>query len=236
MERRDLFGNSVGNNPATTEWDDVQRKFGNLPPLEVGIEEETLENWIVEEANKKLSHESDTIEQLNEHIDDGDGSDEESELRRIRERRLAELQAKRNRERFGDCFEISKSQFISEVSDDSKKHNVLVLIYTNGDSKGEMLKHLFSQVADNCRTVKFLYMREEKKVVPMIILYSGGEPKFTLRPDVSCIREPDELEWVLAQNDMVETELQEDPRIHSRNDRIHINIHRKQRNAYPDVA
>lgn len=87
----------------------------------------------------------------------------------------------------------------------------------------------------------------------MIILYDGGEPTFTLRPDVSCIREPDgkfsffcyfylfltsilELEWVMYQKGMIESDLQEDPRIYSRNDRVHINIHRKQRSGHADVA
>mgnify|MGYP005996581237 CR=1 FL=1 len=79
-----MFGSKKVTQQSTTEWDDVQRKFGNLPPLEVGIEEEILSDWIVEQANKKLSHENDSIEQLDECIDDGDGSDEELELERIR--------------------------------------------------------------------------------------------------------------------------------------------------------
>lgn len=70
--------------PATTEWDDVQRKFGNLAPREVGIDEETFEKWVIEEADKKLSHENDSIDQLNEHIDDAEDDDEEAELQRIR--------------------------------------------------------------------------------------------------------------------------------------------------------
>lgn len=40
----------------------------------------------------------------------------------------------------------------------------------------------------------------------------------------------------MSQKGMVESELQEDPRIYSRNDRVHINIHRKQRSAIADIA
>ena len=40
----------------------------------------------------------------------------------------------------------------------------------------------------------------------------------------------------MAQNGLIETDLQEDPRIHSGNHRVHINIQRKEKSAVADVA
>lgn len=87
MEDLGVNLNPFGNNSATTattEWDDAQRRLGNLAPLEVGIEEDTFENWVVSEAEKKLSHENDSIDQLDEKIDNADDDDDESELQKIR--------------------------------------------------------------------------------------------------------------------------------------------------------
>merc|ERR1712100_272933 len=207
----------------TTEWEDAQRRIGNLPPLEseVTIEEDVFENLVLEAARAKASHENDTLDELDEHIDNAQDDDEEDELMKIRRKRLQEMRAQQEKERFGDCSEISKSQFVSEVSEDSKKYKVLVL---------------FSEVAENCKHIKFLYMKEEKRVAPMIVCYEGVEPTFTIRPDPTKIREADELEWVMAQNGLIETDLQEDPRIHSGNHRVHINIQRKEKSAVADVA
>lgn len=59
---------------------------------------------------------------------------------------MAELKARQQKQFFGDCLEISKSQFVSEVSEDSKSHNVLILIFTRGCVPSSDLFFVITQV------------------------------------------------------------------------------------------
>lgn len=61
-------------------------------------------------------------------------------------------------------------------------------------------------------------------------------PSACLRLDVALTIVRVELEWVMAQQGLVKTDLQEDPRLHSGNHRISINIHRKERSGYSGAA
>ena len=89
-------------------------------------------------------------------------------------------------------------------------------------------------------------------------MYENGEPVYTYRPKAGSVREADgkypnfvflkfytsfynfnstELEWLMAQEGMLETDLEEDPRIHSGNGRVMINVVRnKQRPSNNSAA
>lgn len=71
----------------TTEWEDIQRRIGNLPPLppaEVNVGEDFLMQMVDAVAQQKKSHESDSLEQLDRHLEDCSDDDEEDTLEKLR--------------------------------------------------------------------------------------------------------------------------------------------------------
>jgi hypothetical protein len=69
----------------STEWDDAQRRIGNLPPIkhEVEIDQDLFERLVIAQAERKASHIDDTPEELDEACDNAE-DDEESALEKIR--------------------------------------------------------------------------------------------------------------------------------------------------------
>ena len=83
----------------TTEWDDLQRKFGNLPKLEKEVEEE--EEEVDDSVAARFAGASAAA--MAEAVEDGGlEEDEEAELEAIRARRMQQLMqaAKANKVRY----------------------------------------------------------------------------------------------------------------------------------------
>ncbi|EUD68284.1 hypothetical protein C922_01304 [Plasmodium inui San Antonio 1] len=106
----------------TTEWDDLQRKYGNLPPLEKEVKEEEIYLSQLERLEginpleKKNLHELTLLEE----------SCVDEEYLKIIERhktnRLKEINRSRALDVFGEVYEISKDNFLSEVNEASRRN------------------------------------------------------------------------------------------------------------------
>merc|ERR1712137_129004 len=225
----------VSRKPETTEWEDIQRRMGNLPELEpyiVDLPEAVFEDFVTAEATKRNAWDRASIDEIEEAHDNAMEDDDERELAEIRRRRMKELRQKHAKEIFGECRTITRSEYISEVTEASKEHKVIVLIYQEGDKKGQIVEDLYVPLARKSRSTKFLVMQENKRIAPMIICYENGDIASSFNPDVSKIKQTIELEWTMYSKRMIETDLQEDPRLHSGSNRVTINIHRKERAGY----
>ncbi|PHJ18120.1 hypothetical protein CSUI_008053 [Cystoisospora suis] len=95
-----------------TEWDALQRKFGNLPKLPPVVTEEQLTREVVDAAEQVDTLALKSIEELNELEDDV----EESVLSRYRQQRVAQLRQKQRLERFEDVYHLSKDDFVDQVT------------------------------------------------------------------------------------------------------------------------
>jgi hypothetical protein len=81
----------------TTEWDDIQRRLGNLPPLPDPKAEEAEEP-----AHDDVDPlESKTLEELDELGEEDEYADS-SFLEKYREQRLAAIREARERDKYGD--------------------------------------------------------------------------------------------------------------------------------------
>nr|CEL70629.1 TPA: AFR552Cp, related [Neospora caninum Liverpool] len=95
-----------------TEWDALQRKFGNLPKLPDVVTEEQLTREVVDAAEKVDTLASKSLRELDALEDEV----EEDVLEKYRRKRLEEIQRKQKLERFGDVFHLSKDDFVEEVT------------------------------------------------------------------------------------------------------------------------
>ncbi len=113
--------------------------------------------------------------------------DEEPDDRAIqeyREKRLQEMKRDHGLNRFGRVFEISKDEWIPEVTEASNKCWVIVLLYSNSIIDCSIMENILTQLAAKFMKVKFLKIRSTsaienwpEKNLPTIFAYNEGELK-----------------------------------------------------------
>merc|ERR1740130_1880124 len=109
--------------PVTTEWDDIQRKLGNVPPLEEAAPSA---------AEVKLTEAVRVAEEYSQTeaaAADAEAHGEDAELELLREKRLHEL---RISGRFGTLVEIAKEEFVPEVNQAGDGVGVVVFLFKKG--------------------------------------------------------------------------------------------------------
>lgn len=113
----------------------------------------------------------------------------------FREKRLQEL---RESSYFGSMTEISRNDFVAEVTETSKKHPVLVFLYQTANINCQVLaRWLTQQAAPTYPSIKFVQIQSTRCIqnypdanLPTILLYRlGTVQKQLLQADVSKARE-----------------------------------------------
>lgn len=112
---------SVTNPKITTEWEDLQVKYGNfIAPKKEETNEEKLKKFLEVAENVDVL-EYKNVEQLEELIDESKNQEEEDELQIYRKKRLEELKNKAKLNRFGEVIHLAKDSFIEQVTNASKE-------------------------------------------------------------------------------------------------------------------
>eukprot|EP00123_Amoebidium_parasiticum_P001191 comp122361_c0_seq1/m.49011 comp122361_c0_seq1/g.49011 ORF comp122361_c0_seq1/g.49011 comp122361_c0_seq1/m.49011 type:complete len:231 (-) comp122361_c0_seq1:16-708(-) len=221
----------------TTEWEDIQRKFGNLPPAELTVAEETIEDMVVESAQRdrtdRLEHM--TYDELENEDEDLYDEDEERILQRMRQRRLQELR-QAGLQHFGRIMQLrTKTDFLDEVWNTAGVW-VVCMLDQEGNSNCALLYRALQEVASKFPTVKFCRIPADAAIpgypsdrLPTLLVYRDGKVQHQyvgLGPFGGPRLTPDDIEWELAQANLISTDLEESPHITKAN-RVFINIQRK---------
>ncbi|KAG5176960.1 thioredoxin-like protein [Tribonema minus] len=225
----------------TTEWDDILIRKGILTRDEVlrnkGVDPDELRlQEAVAEAREELAQRNasmtltdklaekslDELDALEDDFADDDG--EEEILQRLRQARIVELKAKAARARFGSVIEISKGDWVAEVTEASANGDLWVVAHLYQDSVVEcrVMEAALRSVAARFPEVKFVRIRSTQAVenwpdanLPTLFVYRGGALARQLITAAALGGKrmtADDLEWYLAQQGIVETELEGDPR------------------------
>ena len=176
----------------TTEWDDIQRRFGNLPPLE----QEQPEDSIAEAAapagpvvgavqlqpvvaaleNQEQEEKQDEDERQTQH-DSDDGEDDA--LRQIRERRLEEI---KRGGRFGTIEPLAVADFVSQVNKAGEGVAVVVLLVKPRHYASAYMLTLLEKLAKKFADVKFLQILYSdcipgypEKNLPTLLVYRDDD-------------------------------------------------------------
>eukprot|EP01065_Artemidia_motanka_P015571 TRINITY_DN1932_c0_g1_i1.p1 TRINITY_DN1932_c0_g1~~TRINITY_DN1932_c0_g1_i1.p1 ORF type:complete len:258 (+),score=112.58 TRINITY_DN1932_c0_g1_i1:70-843(+) len=173
----------------TTEWEDVQHKFGN----EVGkyathakeLEEQRLRKLVedVVDSYDPLEHRS--MKELDEMLEqDGLGDDDEAAIVRFRELRRREMLEQQQGKRHGSVRHITKSEYVAEVSNASEDVWVVCLLFEEGHQECDALRRALGEAAELHPAVKFVTIRSTDAIekfprrnLPTVLLYHGGEMK-----------------------------------------------------------
>lgn len=231
---------------ATTDWEEAQRRIGNLPPLaptEITTTEDEIEALVLERAEKQLHNalgrelegkaDSDDDDLLAELLNDEEGDEFFESYRR---KRMEEVRQNQSRESHGYLREISRSEFKDQVTNHAGY--CVLLLADNNVTDSRLLEDKLRELAKSRETTKFLRIQATDCIpnypshnVPTILVYKGGE---LVKTFVGLAHfggrhvTPDDVEWELSRLGVMATLLQSKPCL-SQSDRIVVNIVDKNR-------
>ncbi|KYN93465.1 phosducin-like protein, putative [Plasmodium reichenowi] len=106
----------------TTEWDDLQRKFGNLPPLPKEIKEEEIYLENLEKLEEENILDKKNLNELHD-IEEKCIDDEYLKIiEKYKNDRINEINRMKAEDIYGEVFEISKENFLTDINEASKKN------------------------------------------------------------------------------------------------------------------
>ncbi|XP_072899598.1 phosducin-like protein 3 [Hemitrygon akajei] len=208
---------------ADTEWNDILRKKGILPPKDDPEKErETLEDEIIQNQQSVVKRYEDmTLDELEENEDEF-GEEDERAIEMYRQQRIAEWKAKQMKKVFGEVLEISGSEYVQEVTKASEELWVILHLYKQGLPICALINRHLSELAKKFPETKFIKAISTTCIpnypdrnLPTIFIYRDGDIKAQyVGPLVfgGMNLTKDELEWKLSCSGAIKTELEENPR------------------------
>ncbi|KAI4350542.1 hypothetical protein L6164_004989 [Bauhinia variegata] len=168
---------------ASTQWDDIQRKLGNLPPKPPAFKPAPFtpapdegsvpkdKSWIDEKTEEEL-------EELEDDLDD------DRFLEEYRKKRLAEMREATKILRFGSVVPISGSDFVREVSQAPSDVWVVVILYKDGIPECGVLMQCLEELATRYPATKFVKIISTDCIpnypdcnLPTLLVYNNGAVK-----------------------------------------------------------
>mgnify|MGYP003685704351 CR=1 FL=1 len=208
--------------PVTTDWDDIQRRIGNLPPLEPPPPKP---EWEPEDAiNKRLNQTLGADPSAPDDRLDDTSADVEA-FEQWRASRMHELKGEIGR--YGFIVHITKGDFISEVNQADAGVGVVVFLFKQRHYHSQYMLVLIEKLARKFRHVKFCQISHDDCIpgypdynLPTLLMYRDDDLLH------QCIGVGafggsgygiDDVEWEIAVAGLVHTELEQNP--HSRRHR-----------------
>nr|XP_006821210.1 PREDICTED: viral IAP-associated factor homolog isoform X2 [Saccoglossus kowalevskii] len=132
---------------ADTEWNDILRSKGIIPPKEAEVTEDEVVN-LVEEAiqnktNPVKSYDDMTLDELAEFEDEED----ERILEEYRRQRMAEMKAFQMNAVYGDVREISAQDYVDQVNKAGDGVYVILHLYKSGIPLCSLINDYLIQLA-----------------------------------------------------------------------------------------
>lgn len=170
---------------ASTQWDDIQRKLGNLPaktppykpppftPAEDDDSKPKDKSWIDQKTEEELSD-----------LEDEPDLDDDRFLHEYRKKRLAEMRNAAKISRFGSVIPISGSDFVREVSQAPTDVWVVVILFKEGIPECGLLLRCLEELATKYPATKFVKIISTDCIpnypdcnLPTLLVYNNGAVK-----------------------------------------------------------
>ncbi|NXI63560.1 PDCL2 protein, partial [Anseranas semipalmata] len=221
-----------------TEWNEILRDFGILPPKEEPKDEtEEMVLRLQKEAEGKEQkvtnfffvcllflvkpYERMNLKELKEAEDDFDEADRKA-VEMYRQQRLQEWRCLQRRQRYGELREICGEQYVNEVTNAPEDVWVIIHLYRSSIPMCLLVNEHLSQLARKFPEAKFVkaivnscIQNYHDTCLPTILVYKTGEIKGKFIGVAECggiYLKVEELEWKLAEIGAIETDLEENPK------------------------
>ncbi|CAI6007771.1 unnamed protein product [Closterium sp. NIES-65] len=165
----------------TTEWEDLQVKYGNLAPRE----KPKTAAWEPAEERKRTDElDTRTADELDDLEDD---VDDDRFMEEYRRRRVAELRAAAARPRYGGVERITGPDFVREVTEASQSVWVVVHLFRDSVAACSIISNCLSELARSHPQTKFVRIVSTECIpnypdahLPTLLVYHKGALKATL--------------------------------------------------------
>ncbi|XP_052591163.1 phosducin-like protein 2 [Peromyscus californicus insignis] len=208
-----------------TEWNEILRDFGILPPKEEPKDEiEEMVLRLQKEAMVSVlvkPYEKMTLAQLDEAEDEFDEEDIKA-IEIYREKRLQEWKALTKKQKFGELREISGNQYVNEVTNAEKDLWVVIHLYRSSIPMCLLVNQHLSLLARKFPETKFLKAivnscieHYHDNCLPTIFVYKNGQIEGKFIGVIECggiNLKLEELEWKLSEVGAIQTDLEENPK------------------------
>jgi len=166
---------------ADTEWNDILRKHGVIP------EKEPSPTPMIEEAilqARELAHENRLEGKDLEELDALEDEEDEAFLDRYRQKRLNELSTLQTASVYNQVYPIQKPEWSVEVTEESKKAFVLVLLTSSSGTNMEsrLMIELWRELAKKFGDTKFCQIQGDLCIegypdrnCPTVLVYKDGD-------------------------------------------------------------
>ncbi|KAI4585627.1 hypothetical protein MJG53_005861 [Ovis ammon polii x Ovis aries] len=218
---RKLGNSNVVDPNEDTEWNDILRDFGILPPKEEPKDEiEEMVLRLQKEAMVK-PYEKMTLAELKETEDEFDDEDMRA-IEIYREKRLQEWKVLKKKQKFGELREISGNQYVNEVTNAEKDVWVIIHLYRSSIPMCLLVNQHLSLLARKFPETKFVKAivnscieHYHDNCLPTIFVYKNGQIEGKFIGIIECggiNLKLEELEWKLAEVGAIQTDLEENPK------------------------
>lgn len=206
-----------------TEWNDVLRAKGILPPKkEKEITEDDIIGMIENTIEQKQNQSKDLSVMGLDELDELEDSEDEAVLEEYRRKRIAEMKAMAQKAKFGRVIELTGQDYVQEVTKAGPEIYVVLHLYSRGVPFCSLINQHLNQLAVQYPATKFIKAiattcipNYPERNLPTIFVYYEGQMKKQLvgsvelgGPNLSC----EELEYMLGQAKAIDTTITEDPR------------------------
>ncbi|KAL0819352.1 hypothetical protein ABMA28_007477 [Loxostege sticticalis] len=206
-----------------TEWNDVLRAKGILPPKEKEVSEEEIVNMIEQTIQQKQAEKDKQLSELDlDGLDELEDSEDEAVLEEYRRKRIAELKKLAEKPQFRDVREVSGQDYVQEVNKAGEGIWVVIHLYKQGIQECALINQHMRQLAAKFPYTKFVKAVAQtcipnypERNLPSVFVYYEGDMKkqfigsLDLRGTaLTC----DEFEYLLGQVGAVDTKIKEDPK------------------------
>mgnify|MGYP001074665932 CR=1 FL=1 len=222
----------------TTEWEDIQRRFGNLPPAELIVDDEALGVLADEAADRHEESKYDDmdVDDIDALLDEAEDAADDEDMRFLAEYRSQRLAALYREVERGVVRTLeSRDQFAERVTRAPPGETVVVHLFRERLTPSDMMDAAIVLLARKFNEITFFRMASTTCIpgypdanLPTLLVYRDGVVRKTLAgltrfggPRMT----PDDVEWELAQEGVLRTELEENPHISTHN-RVFVNIQR----------
>ena len=217
----------------TTEWEDALIKHGIISESEENVklkEQQQAEETAVEIAKEIIKNfcplDGATLQEIDDIAEDEEEfADDRATIEKYREQRLAALKAKRAGAVYTGGYKlIGRGDFVREVTEESQKPGVWVVLHLFTDDNAECvaLHQALELLADKYMACRFLKIIGHHCIegypvenLPTLILYNQGECQHHIiggKQWSGVHATSDTVEWFLSELDVLKTDMVEDPR------------------------
>ncbi|KAI8064603.1 thioredoxin-like protein [Gongronella butleri] len=171
---------------ADTEWNDILRARGILPPKDEKSVDE-IEDWFAETLKAKQDAEKSLDNKTLDELDELEDEEDDRIIEEYRRKRLQEMHASAAKEKYGDVTQISKPDFVKEVSEASKDCYVVVHLYQDSIPMCKLMNQHLADLAREFKATKFVKIVADQCIpnypdrnVPTLLVYGNGDIKANL--------------------------------------------------------